>query len=74
MIKLFSILIYFSKFTRLFFSSGNRKKSHLIISDIINAELIVQPSESIIFREQFQPFIALCSAERNTRVGSSRNL
>ena len=29
MIKLFSILIYFSKFTRLFFSSGNRKKKSL---------------------------------------------
>jgi hypothetical protein len=38
--------------------------------NIVHNQLIVKPVEVVITRDQFKPFIALCTGERNTRVGS----
>ena len=37
---------------------------------LIRNELIVKPAENVIRRDQYKPFIALCTGEGNTRVGS----
>ncbi|CAF1018260.1 unnamed protein product [Adineta steineri] len=37
---------------------------------IIDNKLIIKPSESIILRDQFKPFVALCTGQENIRVVS----
>ncbi|CAF3998277.1 unnamed protein product, partial [Rotaria sp. Silwood2] len=37
---------------------------------IVYNQLIIQPAESIVSRNQFKPFIALCTGQKNTRVAT----
>lgn len=37
---------------------------------IIHGQLIIKPSEPIVLRDQFRSFVASCTGQPNTRVGS----
>jgi hypothetical protein len=41
---------------------------------MIDNQLILRPTDTVILRDQFKPFIALCTGQGNTRVGLYQNI
>jgi len=41
---------------------------------MVDNQLILKPIETVILRDQFKPFIALCTGQGNTRVGLYQNI
>ncbi|CAF1442130.1 unnamed protein product [Adineta ricciae] len=47
-----------------------KQKKFIYLIRIVFNQLIIQPNESSILRDQYKPFIALCSGQENIRVVS----